>query len=416
MRIQSHDHANRGSKHMNLSRRQLMSVAGAGVAATPFMGIASAGAEGAPSGFVDADASTPQRRWARDNLKGLLNLFLPTFMSDGHTLDEDGIRHDVNHAIAMGFSGTLPLVNWTPQDDPRWEQYHRIILDEARGRIPVHGIIYNSTPEADIALLRRLEALGVDMILLAARYPTDVSGEDLYTLMAERIQSTDLPIMLYAALNRGRHFPHLGPGGQPLDVFDRVADLGNVTAVKVSQPVTLTSTMQICDRVADRLLVAPVNLDFVPLLSQHYRIQWSGQWNGEAVQTPTEQLGNELLNACASRDMARINAAATRIQPVHDAFFQLQSEVIRAGAHPWQHNKYYSWLGGGNGGLLPIPENEADHVPVLDDAARQKIRAAFTKAGLTMTDAPDDQFIVGRAAWARGERPAQLSAAMRYEA
>ena len=399
-----------------VSRRRLMQLAGVGATAPLFAsGTAAAHPdELAMAGFTETDASTQQRRWAHENLKGLLNLFLPTFESDGYTLDEEAIRHDVNHAIAMGFSGTLPLVNWTPQEDPRWEQYHRIILDEARGRIPVHGIVYNSTPEADIALLNRLEALGVDMILLASRYATDISAEDLYASMAQRIQSTDLPIMLYAALNRGRNFPHLGPAGQPLDVFDRVADFGNVTSVKISQPVTLTSTLQMCDRLADRLLMAPVNLDFVPLLSQHYRIQWSGQWNGEAVQTPTEQLGNDLLNACASRDMARINAAAERIQPVHDAFFQLQSEVIRAGAHPWQHNKYYSWLGGGNGGLLPVPASEADHVPVLDAAARQKIRTAFAAAGLTMTDAPEEQFIVGRAAWARGVRPSDMEHWPRY--
>ncbi|WP_022693332.1 dihydrodipicolinate synthase family protein [Ponticaulis koreensis] len=399
-----------------VNRRRLMQVAGLSATAPLFVaGAASATPSSDESyGFTETDASTPQRRWAHDNLKGLLNLFLPTFQADGHTLDEEGIRHDVNHAIAMGFSGTLPLVNWTLQEDPRWEQYHRIILDEARGRIPVHGIVYNTTPEADIALLNRLEALGVDMVLLASRYATDISAEDLYASMAQRIQSTDLPIMLYAALNRGRNFPHLGPAGQPLDVFDRVADFGNVTSVKISQPVTLTSTLQMCDRLADRLLMAPVNLDFVPLLSQHYRIQWSGQWNGEAVQTPTEQLGNDLLNACASRDMARINAAAERIQPVHDAFFQLQSEVIRAGAHPWQHNKYYSWLGGGNGGLLPVSASEADHVPVLDAAARQKIRTTFAAAGLTMTDAPEEQFIVGRAAWARGVRPSDMEHWPRY--
>lgn len=399
-----------------VSRRRLMQLAGVGATAPLFAsGTAAAHPDDmAMAGFTETDASTPQRRWARENLKGLLNLFLPTFQSDGFTLDEEAIRHDVNHAIAMGFSGTLPLVNWTPQEDPRWEQYHRIILDEARGRIPVHGIVYNSTPEADIALLSRLEALGVDMILLASRYASETTAEDLYASMAQRIQSTDLPVMLYAALNRGRNFPHLGPAGQPLDVFDRVADLGNVAAVKISQPVTLTSTLQMCDRLADRLLMAPVNLDFVPLLSQHYRIQWSGQWNGEAVQTPTEQLGNDLLAACAGRDMAQINAAAQRVQPVHDAFFQLQSEVIRAGAHPWQHNKYYSWLGGGNGGLLPVPASEADHVPVLDAAARAKIRTAFSAAGLPMTDAPEEQFIVGRAAWARGVRPSDLEHWPRY--
>ena len=49
-----------------------------------------------------------------------MNLFLPTFREDGRTLDEDAIRHDVRHAIAQGFSGTLPMINWTLPGDPRW--------------------------------------------------------------------------------------------------------------------------------------------------------------------------------------------------------------------------------------------------------------------------------------------------------
>ena len=69
-------------------------------------------------------ADSPQRVWAKANLRGLMNLFLPTFREDGRTLDEDAIRHDVRHAIAQGFSGTLPMINWTPPGDPRWAEFH----------------------------------------------------------------------------------------------------------------------------------------------------------------------------------------------------------------------------------------------------------------------------------------------------
>ena len=185
-------------------------------------------------------ADSPQRVWAKANLRGLMNLFLPTFREDGRTLDEDAIRHDVRHAIAQGFSGTLPMINWTLPGDPRWAEFHRILIDEAGDDLPVHGIIASGKVESDLRLLGALEELGTQLVLLASTFPADSSADQLHDLMAQRITATQLPVMLYAATGR-RAFPALGPAGQPLDVYDRIADLDNVVAVKISQPVSLTS-------------------------------------------------------------------------------------------------------------------------------------------------------------------------------
>lgn len=355
------------------------------------------------------DMSTPQRRWARDHLKGLMNLFLPTFLPDGRTLDEEAIRHDVNHAIAHGFSGTMPMINWTPPGDPRWEHLYRIVIDESAGRLPVHGIVAGADLDRDRAWLARLEAIGVNLVLVASTYPSDSDADTLYRSMAARIEATELPVMLYAATGR-RSFPALGPAGQPLDVFDRVADLPNTVAIKVSQPVSLTSTYQIAQRVGDRLSIGPVNLDFVPLLARSVPISWSGQWNAEAVQTPAAPIGGRLLEAAASWNFLQLDELAIRIEPVLSHFFAVQAPVIRKGAHPWQHNRYYQWLGGGNGGLLPPdPHAPAGAIPILDARARQAMRAAFVASGLTPTEDPDEQFVVGRAAWARGVRPGDIA-------
>lgn len=401
-----------------LNRRHLL-MAG-GLSATLSLGACATAAEiSAPSSAAPPapDTSTPQRKWAVQHLRGMLNLLFPSFKADLETLDEEGIRLDVRQSIAQGFSGTLPMLVGFGADDPRWEQYHRIIIDEAAGNFPVHGLLYGSTPEQDIAMMRRLEAMGVDLFLLASVNAPDLDNESLYQAMHARIAATEKPMMIYAALGKGRNYPALGPAGQPLDVFDRLADLPNVTSVKISQPVTLTSTLQICERVADRLLVAPVNLDFLPLLARHYHMQWSGQWNAEAIQTPARQLGNELLKACAAHDFERADAVAVQLQPALDHFFAVQAGAIRNGGHPLQHNKYYVWLSGGNGGLVPVSPKVAEAtIPTLDAPARAAMRAAFIASGLTPTDAPEEQFIVGRAAWERGVRPGDMSALPRYKA
>jgi 4-hydroxy-tetrahydrodipicolinate synthase len=190
-----------------------------------------------------------------------------------------------------------------------------------------------------------------------------------------------------------------------------------VVGVKVSHPVPLTVHWQLCDRIADRVLVAPVNLDFVPVLGRQFTIQWSGQWNAEAVQTPASKYGVELLAATAAKDVGRAVEISNRMYPVLDLFFQIQVPSIASGGHPWQHNKYYSWLGGGNGGLLPLDERTPeDQLPTLDGSTRQRMRDAFAAAGLTATDAPDEQFIVGRAAWGRGVRPKDVAGLPKFSA
>ena len=79
---------------LQLNRRNLMTLAAGAGLSVPLIGTASsASASPAPaSGVIMPDTSTPQKKKASEQLKGLLNLFLPTFMADGETLDEEAIR------------------------------------------------------------------------------------------------------------------------------------------------------------------------------------------------------------------------------------------------------------------------------------------------------------------------------------
>ena len=364
-----------------------------------------------PQAFVNAprivaDSSTAQRKWARERLTGLMNLIQPSFRADGATLDEDAIRIDVRAAIAQGFSGTMPMPNWTLPGTASWDRFHKIVCDEALGKIAVHGIAVGRDVDADRTALAALDRHGVDLVLLAPVFPRDVDAQQLYDLMAARVQATALPVMLYAATGR-RAFAGLGPEGQPIDVYDRIADLPNVVAVKVSQTVSGAATFDLCRTLGDRLSIGPVNLEFLPQLARQFQITWSGQWNAEAIQTPRDRAGVELLHASASGELALLDSLAQRLRPALAHFFAVQAPVLAQGAHPWPHARYYQWLGGGNGCLLPPdPHAPSGAIPVLDAAGRTAIRAAWAAAGLEPVDAEDDdQFIVGRAAWSRGERP-----------
>ncbi len=357
----------------------------------------------ARQGCEGVDTSTPPRAWASRHLRGVMNYILPTFLEDGASLDEEAVRLDVHASIAHGFFATIPMSAWFGPHDPRGERFRHVVLDEAAGRLLVQGSVGSTSLEEDIRAIRRCEELGFDFLSVVPRgLAADSSCAQLFEAFVERIGATELPVTLYAASNF--RYPSLGPGGQPIELFDRLADLPNVVGLKVSHPIPLGITRQICEVIADRVHVALVNLDFVPVLARDFPLQWSGQWNGEAVQTPERPLAKELLAAAAARDLERVVLVYNEMLPVLEHFYWLQAPWIAAGAHPWQHNKYYSWLTGGNGGVLPS-RAVGDRVPVLDGAARRGMRDAFAAAGLQVTDAPDEQFLVGRAAWDRGVRP-----------
>ena len=45
--------------------------------------------------------------WAREHMKGVCNVLMPTFTSDLKSLNEKAIRHDVRRDIELGFWGAL---------------------------------------------------------------------------------------------------------------------------------------------------------------------------------------------------------------------------------------------------------------------------------------------------------------------
>lgn len=324
-------------------------------------------------------------------------------MPDLETLDEQAIRLDVRNAIDQGFFSTAVTSVWWDQDDPRWARLGEIVLDEARGEILVMGTVGSDDVDRDIAAIRQCEKMGFTHLGL---FPVHcgISQEDLYHAYRRRIEATDLPVSVYAGQSRGFVFPGMGPSGVPLDVLDRIADLPNVVAMKLTQPLCLTTTYAICERIADRILIGPVNLDFVSTLGRTFQIQWSGQWNAESLQVPSNQLACRYVNAVAEKNFNRALEIYREMQPVLDLFYEIQAPLIKGGGHPWQHNKYYAWLGGANGGLLPAFGYAEEQMPTLDAATRQRIRDAFAASGLLPTEAPDEQFVVGRAAWNRGVR------------
>ena len=350
-----------------------------------------------------------QKEWALEHYKGIENLFMPSFLPDFKTLDEDGIRHDVQNSIRHKFFSML-ITPIGMQSDEENRQFAKIICDEAGDKILKGMMVTQKNFEADLSAMTYAEEIGATHLFMspAPSLRKAKTEEDIYQVYLERITATKLPVVLYGS------FDTLSKAIVPVRIFDRLADLPNVVAIKLTQPMNMAAAYYVCEKLADRLLVGPVNLDFVPVLAKHYPVQWSGQWNVESVQSPEKPYAYDLLKALNEGRYDDAMDVYLALEPALSAFFELQAPLIRNGGHPWSHMKYFQWCGGGNGGLLRETHAPVEQVPVLDSAARNLIKETFRKVGISPLDAPDEEFMVGKAAYARGARAKDMSETPAY--
>jgi len=334
------------------------------------------------------------------------NALTPSFSADFKALDEDGIRNDVRTSIRHGFfSSICGPVGVTPDE---YKRFLEVVCAEARGKILTGAIVDGASLKEDLDLLEHAGKVGCSHVFMNAIWDVHPSTEEqLYEAYRHRINATRLAVVLYASVTDALR--QLGPSGVPLNVFDRLADLPNVVAVKLTQPMNLATAFQICERLSDRLLVGPVNLDLVPVLAKHYRVQWSGQWNVESVQSPDKPYAVHFMDLLNRRRFDEAMKVYWQLEPALSAFYALQSPLILKGGHPWCHMKYFQWCVGGNGGLIRDPHQPVDRVPILDEAGRRRIKETYRKVGIEPVSAPEEEFLVGKANYAKGIRRGDLT-------
>ena len=294
-----------------------------------------------------------------------------------------------------------------------YKRFVEVVCMEARSKYLTGLIVSGNSLEEDLDLLSHAESVGCSHVFLdVKRNDTNKSEDMLYSAFRQRIDATRLPIILYGSVSNELY--QIENNKILINVYDRLAELPTVIGLKLTQTMNINTAFQFCERLGDRLLIGPVNLDFVPILAKHYRIQWSGQWNVESCQTPDKPLVVEFINLINEKSYDKAIELYWKIVPALRGFYDLQAPCLSKGGHPWSHMKYYQWCAGGNGGLLRNLQESLDRVPVLNSLDRQQIKLNYEHSGLEITDKPDEQFVVGRANWDKGVRIADLSETPQY--
>ena len=354
---------------------------------------------------IAADASPASRsekkQWAREHLRGLGGLIFPSFTPDFLNLDEDGIRLDVRHGMRQGFTSCTVSANGANQEQARrmWE----IVRDETAGKIGMGAL------GGDLGFL---EKIGCSYTMIGfPRNAKPQTEDEVYAVFRKLIDSTSMAVVLYGSpVDSLRRFH---PSGIPLNVFDRLADHPNVVGIKLTHPMTVATAFEVCERLSDRLIMGPCNFDHIPLLAKHYKhVQWSGLWITDALQSPETPYAVEMMDLVIQGRLGEAMKVYWRMQPLIQGIYDLQAPLLLHESHPWAHMKYFQWLTGGNGGLLPL--KPAPYLPSLDASSRAAIKENFRKAGIVPPERPEEEFLVGRTAYEKGVRPSQLSSKPLY--
>jgi 4-hydroxy-tetrahydrodipicolinate synthase len=325
------------------------------------------------------------RAWARDHLRGVANVIIPSFSTDLSSINEAGIRLDVNRNVELGFVGCL-LVSETATTFDEYTRFVAIAAEEAQGRqVLIHHASFN-TLEQSIASAERAAELGAVVTLLS--YPPGFyprSTEDVESYTRAFCNAVDLAVVIFPVPLWG--FERLHPASMPIDLLERlVDDLPTVVAIKAEggHP-GIAGFIQVWKRLQERVVVTmPLEHHAIPLATL-LPTPFVGTSNGEYYGSSIPQMLALALDGKHDEAFRQY----WKIDPAR------QANAKANGIGGWNsvHRmlwKYQAWLNGYNGGPLRMP------TPRIVDEQMVSLRNGLISSGLAVTEDPDELYFVGR--------------------
>jgi 4-hydroxy-tetrahydrodipicolinate synthase len=325
--------------------------------------------------------------WARERMKGVCNVIMPTFTNDLRTLNEKAIRHDVRREIELGFWGAL-VVSECGTTKEEYRRFLDIVIDEAKGRLK--AVVQGSFDTADdvIEICKYAESAGAALLLLS--YPPTFyprNDEDIFGYTDKVLQATNLATVLFAV--HQWNFDRVHPGCLSPELVDRLADAPNAVAIKCEGgPPGNGSLVEILEKCGDRLLISDPRESSAPGWVKFFGMQWMGTSN-------FEYFGGEVPKYFAALQEGRWKEGMRGYWKIHPARTARLADMQSFAGANFIHRaswKYQGWLNGFNGGPLRLP------VMRLMDGATKRLRDAAVRSGL-VPDSADfslDSYYMGR--------------------
>lgn len=283
---------------------------------------------------------------------------LVTPFRDG-ALDEEALRALVDWQIENGSSGLVP-VGTTGESPTLSHAEHKrvveIVIDEAKGRVPViAGAGSNSTSEA-IELARHADQAGADAVLVVTPYYNKPTQAGLYAHFKAINDAIGVPIIIY-------NIPGRSVIDMSVETMARLYELPNIVGVKDATANMTRVSLQ-------RQAMGP---DFVQLSGEDATALGFMAHGGHGCISVTANAAPRLCadfqKACIAGDYAAALAIQDRLMPLHTALF------VETNPSPV---KYALAAQGRMSDEVRLPM-----VPV-SDATKQAVRAALAHAGINL--------------------------------
>jgi 4-hydroxy-tetrahydrodipicolinate synthase len=327
------------------------------------------------------------REWAREHLKGVINVIIPSFSSDLESINEAGVRHDVRKQLEHGFDGAL-LVSEVAITAEEYREFCAIAADEATGRqIFFHHSSWSTLEKARTAL-RIAEDTGAEVVLLS--YPPNFypeSEQEIYDYTKDICDATDLAVMLFPMYLWG-FSPRIHESDIPARLIRRlIEDCPNIAAIKAEGGFPYFMGVVECHRrFGDEVVIScPIEYDLIPL-AQLLPIELSATSDHEYFGGSIPQVMRHLR--------AGEHDAATelfwRIHPARKAKAAVAGQLHGGAFINRQAWKFQAWLQGYNGGPLRQPTQR------IHDAQMNALRRGLEDVGLLPAHEPNREFFVGR--------------------
>lgn len=327
------------------------------------------------------------RDWARQHMKGVANVIIPSFTQDLKGLNEQGIRHDVRKEIENGFWGAL-MVSEVAITVPEYEQFARWCVDEAAGRlVMIHHAAFNTLAE-NIEAVKAAEAAGAQIVLLS--YPANfyaTSENDIYEYTRQFCESTNLGVILFPVPLWG--FERVHPSGMQLSLLRKMVDtIPNIVAIKAEGGMpTIAGFVETWKALSDKVLVTfPIESEGLPFAGL-VPMQFMGTSNSEFY----NDLVPRMFKMIHGGQFEEAMKLYWQIHPARMANHATASAYLGAtqflNRMQW---KYQAWLNGYNGGPMRQPTMK------VPDRVMKQLRESMRASRLEVTDLPDKEFFVGR--------------------
>ncbi|HTU60993.1 MAG TPA: 4-hydroxy-tetrahydrodipicolinate synthase [Polyangiales bacterium] len=179
---------------------------------------------------------------------GALTALVTPFRDD--RIDEKALRALVSDQIDHGIDGLVPSGTTGESASLSAEEYAqllRIVIEEARGRVPVIAGAGAASTAHSIELCKVAQKLKADGVLIVVPYYYKPSQEGLYAHYAAIAKATSLPIVLY-------NIPGRCGVDLAVSTLARIAELPSVVAIKEATGNVLRSS-EIAARFGDRFTI-----------------------------------------------------------------------------------------------------------------------------------------------------------------